>query len=201
MFGSNVNDVQNSQHNVEENKIHNENNILCDFPANYTTQSTTLTNYCLCTCCHKTDIPRSQCIIFKESKYNYHNTIVVEALFHRFSLPTSHKYIGKKCDKDLLEEIMPMNSVASRIQLTSHEPQQKCIHCNKVCTDKFWTFNKTKYGQNTIVSQMIENDAQNIIHNKCHNAICRESLVTSLICTKTVKKCVHWNLISTHTPH
>ena len=37
---------------------------------------------------------------------------------------------------------------------------------------------------------MIENDAQNIICNKCHNAICRESLVTCLICTKTVgKKC------------
>ena len=70
-----------------------------------------------------------------------------------------------------------------------------------ICTDKFLTFNKAKYGQNTIVSQMIENDEQNIICNKCHNAICRESLVTCLICTKTVKKCVHWKLISTHTPH
>ena len=156
---------------------------------------------CLCTCCHKTDIPRSQCIIFKESKHNYHNTVVVEVLSHRFTVPTSKEYICKKCDKKLLEEIMPMNSVASRIWLTSNEPQQKCIHCNIVCTDKFLTFNKTKYGQNTIVSQMIENDEQNTICNKCHNAICRESLITCLICMKTVKKCVHWNLISTHTPH
>ena len=114
--------------------------------------------------------------------------IIVEALSHRFSVPTSKEYICKKCDKDLLEEIMPMNTVASWIWLTSNEPQQKCIHCNIVCTEKFLTFNKTKYGQNTIVSQMIENDAQNIICNKCHNAICRESLVTCLICTKTVKK-------------
>ena len=90
MFGSNVNDDQNSQHNVQENRIHNENNIICDFPANYTTQNTTLSNYFLCTCCHKTDIPRSQCIIFKESKYNYHNTVIVEALSHRFLVPTSH---------------------------------------------------------------------------------------------------------------
>ena len=104
MFGSNVNDDQNSQHNVQENRIHNENNIICNFPANYTTQSTTLTNYCLCTCCHDTDIPRSQCIIFKESKYNYHNTVVVEALSHRFSVPTSKEYICKKCDKDLLKK-------------------------------------------------------------------------------------------------
>ena len=115
MFGSNVNDDHNSQHNVQEQRIHNENNIICDFPANYTSQSTTLTNYCLCTCCHKTDIPRSQCIIFKQSKYNYDNTVVVEALSNRFSVPTSKEYICKKCDKDLLEEIMPMNSVASWI--------------------------------------------------------------------------------------
>ena len=36
-LGSHVNDHQNSQHNVQENRIHNENNIRCDFPANYTT--------------------------------------------------------------------------------------------------------------------------------------------------------------------
>ena len=114
-FGSNVNDDHNSQHNVEEHRIHNENNIICDFPANYTSQSTTLTNYCLCTCCYKTDIPRSQCIIFKQLKYNYDNTVVVEALSNRSWVPTSKEYICKKCDKDLLEEIMPMNSVASRI--------------------------------------------------------------------------------------
>ena len=156
MFVSNVNDDQNSKHNVQENRIHNENNIISDFPANYTSQSTTLTNYYLCTCCHKTDIPRSQCIIFKESKYNYDNTVIVEALSHGFSVPTSKEYICKKCDKDLLEEIMPMNSVASQIRLTSNEPQQKYIHCNILCTEKFLIFNKAKYGQNTIVSQMIE---------------------------------------------
>ena len=92
MFGSNVNDDHNSQHNVQEQRIHNENNIICDFPANYSSQSTTLTNYCLCTCCHKNDIPRSQCIIFKQSKYNYDNTVVAEALSNRFSVPTSKEY-------------------------------------------------------------------------------------------------------------
>ena len=96
---------------------------------------------------------------------------------------------------------MPMNCVTSWIWLTSNEPQQKCIHCYTVPTDKFLTFDKTKYGQNTIVSQMKENEQQNIICNKCHNAICWESLVTCLTCMKTVKKCVHWNLIWTDTPH
>ena len=101
MFGSNVNHEQDSLHNVQESRTDNENNITCNFPANYTTHSTTLTNYCLCTCCHKTDIPRSQCIIFKESKYNFDNTVVVEALSNRFSIPTSKEYICKKCHKDL----------------------------------------------------------------------------------------------------
>ena len=188
MFGSHVNHDQHSQNNVQEGRTHNENNITCDFLANYTTQPMTLTNYCLCTCCHKTDLPRLQCIIFKESKYNFDNIVVVEALSNRFSIPTSKEYICKKCDKDLLEEIMPMNSVASCIRLTSNEPQKICIHCNTVPTGKFQTFDKTKYGQNTIVSQMTENDEQNITCNKCHNAIGRESLVTCLTCMKTMKK-------------
>ena len=35
---------------------------------------------------------------------------------------------------------------------------------------------------------MTVNDEQNIICNKCHNAILRESLVTCLTCDKTMKK-------------
>ena len=75
-----------------------------------------------------------------------------------------------------------------RTRLTSHKPQQKCIHCNSVPTDKFLTFDKTKCGENTLVNQMTENDEQNIICNKCHNAIFRESLVTCLTCDKTMQK-------------
>ena len=57
IFGSIVNQDQHSQDIVQESRTHPANNITCDFPANYTTQTTTLTNYCLCTCCHNTDIP------------------------------------------------------------------------------------------------------------------------------------------------
>ena len=83
---------------------------------------------------------------------------------------------------------MPINSVASWTRLTSHKPQQKCIHCISVSTDKFLIFDKTKYGENTVVNQITENDEQNIICNKCHNAIFRESLVKCLTCDKTMKK-------------
>ena len=89
MFGSNVNHVQDSQSNVQESRTDDVNNTTCDFPQVIQPREYTLTNYCLCTCCHKTDIPRLQCIKFKESKYNFDNTVVVEALPNRFSIPTS----------------------------------------------------------------------------------------------------------------
>ena len=188
LFGSNVNHEQCSQDNIHDSRTHNENNVTCDLPSLYMTQTTILTNYCLCTCCHKTDIPRSQCIIFKASKYNFDNAIVQEALSNRFSIPTSKEYICKKCDKYLLVEKMPINSIASQMRSISHKQQQKCIHCHSVPTDNFQTFDKTKYGENTLVNHMTVNDEQNIICNKCHNAILRESLVTCLTCDKTMKK-------------
>ena len=75
LFGSNVNHEQGSQDNLHDSRTHHENNVTCDLPSLYMTQTTILTNHCLCTCNHKTDIPRSQCIIFKESKYNFDNVV------------------------------------------------------------------------------------------------------------------------------
>ena len=65
MFGSNVNDDHNSQHNVQEQRIHNENNIICDFPADYTSQSTTLTNYCLIYPDHSVSYSNNQSTIMR----------------------------------------------------------------------------------------------------------------------------------------
>ena len=109
------------------------------------------------------------------------NAVIQEALSNQFSIPTLKEYICTKCDKHLSVVKMPTNSVASQIRLTSHKPQQKCIHCNSVPTDKFLTFDKTKYGENS-------NDEQNIICNRCHNTILRQCLVTCLTCDKTMKK-------------
>ena len=156
-------------------------------------QIMTMTNYCLCTCCHKTDIPRSQCIIFKEAKYIFSNALVREALSNRFSVPAFKEYICKKCDKHLLVEKMPINSVTSWTRLTSHKPQKKCIHCTSVPTDKFLSFDKTKYGENTIVNQMKENDEQNIICNKCHNAILTVSCYMSYMWQNNERNWLHMN--------
>ena len=76
---------------------------------------------------HNVSYSKNQIIVF-------YNTIVVEALSNRFSTPTSAEYTSKKCHKGLQQEIMPMKSVALHIKLTSHKPQQTCIHCNTVPT-------------------------------------------------------------------
>ena len=34
------------------------------------------TDQCLCTCCYEKNIPRSQCVIFKDSKYDMSNEYV-----------------------------------------------------------------------------------------------------------------------------
>ena len=65
-LGHNFTHERNDQDIVYKSRTDNESNMTYYFLAQYMTQSTTLTNYSLCTCCHKTDIPRLQCIIFKE---------------------------------------------------------------------------------------------------------------------------------------
>ena len=187
LFGSNVNNEQCSEDNIHDSRTHNANNVTHDLPSLYMTQTTILTNYCPCTCCHRTDIPKSQCVIFKAANYILENAIVQKALSNRYSIPTSKEYICKKCDKYLLVEKMPINSVASQMRSISEKQQQKCIHCHTVLTN-FLTFDKIKYGENTLVNNMTINAGQNIICNKCHNVILRESLVTCLTCDKTMKR-------------
>ena len=104
VFWSKVNNEKCSEDNIHDSRRQNANNVRHDLPSLYMTQTTTLTNYCLCTCCHRTDIPKSQCIIFKASKFNLENPIVQEALSNRYSIPTCKEYICKKCDKYLLLE-------------------------------------------------------------------------------------------------
>ena len=48
LFGSNVNHEQDDQDTAHGSRAHKENNMTCNFPLQYMTQSTTLTNYCLC---------------------------------------------------------------------------------------------------------------------------------------------------------
>ena len=77
------------------------------------TQNPKYTNHCICTYCNKPNLPRSQYIIFKASRYNSDNTVVSNALSSHLVASTTKEFICKKCDKSLLAK-MPVDAVDAR---------------------------------------------------------------------------------------
>ena len=60
-------------------------------PSNRYLQNPKVTNKCLCICCRKDDILRSQCVLFKESRYDVQNLTVKQALKKRMVLPVGQE--------------------------------------------------------------------------------------------------------------
>ena len=153
------------------------------------TQNPTYTNHCICTCCHKPDLPRSQCIIFKASRYNSDNSVISHALSNCFVVSTGKECICKKCDKSLFAEKMPVDA-RCRLQNTK---QKICLYCKGTST-KSILFDITAYGNNLLATQIHENSMlhhDSVICEKCHNTILQESLLIWMICEMTVaKKCL-----------
>ena len=156
------------------------------------TQNPTYTNHCICTCCHKPDLPRSQCIIFKASRYNSDNSVISHALSNCFVVSTGKEFICKKCDKSLLAEKMPADAVDARCRLQNTK-QNICVYCKGTST-KSILFDITAYGNNLLASQIHDNSMlhhDSVICEKCHNTILQESLLICIICEQTVaKKCL-----------
>ena len=91
----NSNSVDNSK-NID---VMNSNDTTPSMEFNMTsldfTQNPTYTNHCICTCCHKPDFPRSQCIIFKVQRYNSDNSVISQALSNHFIISTGKEFICK----------------------------------------------------------------------------------------------------------
>ena len=100
----NSNDVEHSENVV----VMNSNDTTLSMEFHMTSldfaQNPKYRNHCICTCCHKPDLPRSQCIIFKASSYNSDNSVISNALSNHFVASTAKEFICKKCDKSLLTE-------------------------------------------------------------------------------------------------
>ena len=118
-------------------------------------QNPTYTNHHICTCCHKPDLPRSQCIIFKASRYNSGNSAISHALSNHFVVSKGKEFICKKCDKSLLAEKMPVDAVDARCRLQNTK-QKICLYCKDTST-KSILFDITAYGNNLLASQIHEN--------------------------------------------
>ena len=146
------------------------------------TQNPKYTNHCICTCYHKPDLPRSQCIIFKASRHISNNTVVCIVLSNCFVASTTMEFICKKCDKSLLAEKMPVDA-RCRLQNTK---QKRCLYCKGI-SNKSILFDITEYGNNLLATQIHENRMlhhDSVICDKGHNAILKESLLTCIILWK-----------------
>ena len=100
----NSNDVEHSENVVVMNS--NDTTLSMEFHMTSPdfTQNAKYTNHCICTCCYKPDLPRSQCIISKASRYNSDNSVISNGLSNHFVAFTAKEFICKKCDKSLLAE-------------------------------------------------------------------------------------------------
>ena len=56
---------------------------------------------CLCTCCHRNDLPWYHCVIFVKHNYNLNIPAVANALSKRCRKIRQKEYICKPCHKEL----------------------------------------------------------------------------------------------------
>ena len=179
----NSNDVEHSKNVV----VMNSNDMTQSMEFHKTspdfTQNPKYTNHCICTCCHKTDLPRSQCIIFKASRYNSDNTVLSNALSNCFVASTTKEFICKKCDKSLLAAKLPVDA-RCRLQNTK---QKIYLYCKGI-SNKSILFYITEYRNNLLATQIHENSMLHHDSVICDRAILKESLLTCIICENTVAK-------------
>ena len=138
----------------------------------------------MCTCCHITDIPRNNCIILKESRYDLDNDNVCEALECRFSVSTSKEFICKKCDTMLLKNMMPDNAANSPTKKLIDSQRNMCLMCKNNVSD-FHLFQQTMYGNNLIVTKLLIDVPQNSYHvvcKKCHITLWNNCIIECVSC-------------------
>ena len=84
---------------------------------------------------------------------------------------------------------MPVDAVDARCRLQNTK-QKICLYCKGTST-KSILFDITAYGNNLLATQIHENSMlhhESVICEKRHNTILQESLLTCIICNKTVAK-------------
>ena len=84
---------------------------------------------------------------------------------------------------------MLVDAVDARCRLQNTK-QKICLYCKGTST-KSILFDITAYGNNLLATQIHENSMlhhDSVICEKCHNTILQESLLTCIICEKTVAK-------------
>ena len=148
---SKSNNTQSSHNSTKNNKHHFDSTSL------HATQNPQVTNRCLCTCCHKPDILRKQCVIFNIQRYNMNNQMVSQALSSRISIPTAKEFICKKCDKSLRFGQMPMDAEVP-YNYKHLNKGTLCISCKTETGGKIHIFDQAEYGENILTDKIVPSD-------------------------------------------
>ena len=56
---------------------------------------------CVCTCCHRKNLMKCDCVIFLKKKYNLDNSNVADALSQRYREVRNEEFICKPCHTKL----------------------------------------------------------------------------------------------------
>ena len=137
-----------------------------------------------CTCCHVTDIPQNNCIIFKELRYDLDNDNVWEAFDCRFSVSTSKEFICNKCDSVLLKNMMPDNAVNSPTKKLVDSQNNMCLMCKNNVVE-FHLFKQIAYGNNPSVTKLLRDvprHRHHVVCKKCHTTLWNNCIIECVLC-------------------
>ena len=115
--------------------------------------------------------------------------MVSQALSSRISIPTAKEFICKKCDKSLRFGQMPMDAEVS-YNYKHLNKGTSCISCKTETRGKTHIFDRAGYGENILADEIVPSDTleENIICNKCHNKMLKESVVTCVVCDVSIPR-------------
>ena len=147
-------------------------------------QNPTITDRCMCTCCHVTDIPHNNCIIFEELRYDLDNDNVWEALDCRFLVSTSKEFICNKCGCVLLKNMMPDNAVNSPTKKLVDSQNKMCLMCKNNVIE-FHLFKQTAYGNNPSVTKLLRDvprHSHHVVCKTCHTTLWDNCIIECVSC-------------------
>ena len=83
---------------------------------------------CVCTCCHKHNFERKNCVIFVRKNYNFNNKLVSKALKQRYREHSNKEFICKPCHRKLKEENFNNNCV----NIVEKQEVKICFFCGNI---------------------------------------------------------------------
>ena len=118
-------------------------------------QQSTKKSGCVCTCCHKHNFERKNCVIFVRKNYNFNNKLVADALKQRYREHGNKEFICKPCHRKLKEE----NFKQKYVNVVEKHEVKTCFFCGNIPRETYHVFDKEQYRESEFVQQIEFNEA------------------------------------------